>query len=88
MEENLVGWQYKAIHECVSAFEKEKGKNVKFLNLNGLCYRIIRTHVKDLFNIRVTIDKKPLHEDLGVNITELYNRIVDIAEDRIKYNMT
>ena len=80
--------QQKAITECVIAFKEKRGSKVKFLHIDGLDYKIYRDEIhEDMYDIHVTSNRKPLHDDLGVHITELYNRICDIAEDKIKYNL-
>ena len=85
---NLTEKQQKAIEECVTAFEEKRGSKVKFLHIDGLDYKIYRDEeLEDMYDIHVSINKRPLHDELGVHITELYNRICDIAEDKIRYKL-
>jgi hypothetical protein len=88
LEFKLTESQCNAINECVCAFDKGKGSKVKFLHINGLDYKIYRDEeLEEMYDILVSIDKRPLHDELGVHITELFGRICDIAEDKIKYRL-
>ena len=80
---NLTEKQYKAIKECVKAFEEGRGSKVKYLHINGLDCAIKRNKQNpDVFDITVSEKKKPIREETGIHIESLYSMLCEILEEK------
>ena len=74
------------IKRCISAIKRKKGKRIKYLHIDGLDYAIYETE-KDTEKYTITVSEKSnlLHRDLAVPIADLYQRICDLIELKVRY---